>query len=79
MSIGAIDSHQGLRKAHTALQQDGHPYVTVSVTNDRSIRATCTACAIGPCVAEGPTSPIALGRLECPAHLRDAAARGEGR
>ena len=73
MSITPLTSPQRLRKAHTAscpvesVSYDGHGFV-----------ARCVACGIGPCVAIGPTSPIALGRLECPAHLRDAAARGDG-
>ena len=72
MSKTAITSPQRLRKAHTAscpvesVSYDGHGFV-----------ARCVACGIGPCVAEGPTSPVALGQLPCHAYMRDEAARRE--
>ena len=86
MSITPLTSPQRLSKAHTALQQDGRPYVTVSVTDDGSIRAMCAACAIGPCASGSYASAtLAMGHLPCTAGLRDmaardrdAAARGEG-
>lgn len=76
MSITPLTSPQRLRKAHTALQQDGRPHVTVSVADGGSIRATCTACAIGQCASGSHASAaLAMGHLPCTAGMRDMAAR----
>lgn len=71
MGKTTLISPQRLRDAHTV----SFPMESVSC-DGHGFTARCVACGIGPCVATGPTSPAALGHLECPAGLRDAAAQG---
>ena len=70
MSKRAMTSPQRLRESHKA----SFPVESVSWDGER-FTARCVACGTGTCFGRGATSPEALGKLECNAHMRDEAAR----